>query len=222
MVNFKEAIIQSTIALGALCAATSLAAFGARTIVVAQTPTGTKGVIAKNVYISPECDFRVVVPNAAVPGHTARDEGDDEVWQVVFTDDFGGFYRLLSLKNPKGEFTAEGVLGMKNYAQAFDKEVLETTRGREIRFIDVEKQGAEITIKTARKLPDGSIEWDSMTPDLVTANAVFEANGHLYHGIAGVAQMEKMDQQTAVQRAKERLAKFLGGFESGKPGRQNR
>ncbi len=219
MMNLRRLSIQ---VLGVFCAATSFAAFGVRTGVVAQTAKGTKGVIAKNSYTSPERDFRVVIPNEAVPGFAARDEGDGDVWQVLFTDDFGGFYRMLSLKNPKGEFTADRVLGMKNYAQAFDKEVLETTRGHEIRFIDVEKQGAEITIKTARKLPDGSIEWDSMTPDLVTANAVFETNRHLYHVIAGVAQMEKMDQPTAVQRAKERLVKFLEGFESGTPVRQSR
>jgi len=221
MMSLRGVRISKTIVLAVLCAATSPAVFGEGTIVAAQSAKGTKGEIAKNIYTSPDRDFHVVIPNASVPGHTARDEGDAEVWQVVFTDDFGGFYRLLSLKNPKGELTADSVLGMKNYAQVFDKETLETRRGREIRFIDVEKQGAEITIKTARKLPDGTIEWDSMTPDLVTANAVFEANEHLYHVIAGVAQMEKMDQPTAVQRAKERLSKLLDGFECGKPVRKS-
>ena len=194
----------------------------------------TKGSISKNIYSSPDGDYRVAIPNAKVPGASARDEGSNEGWQVIFTDDFGGFYRLLSLKNPKGELSAEGVLRMENYAKVFDKEVLQTPRGREIRFVDIEKNGAEMTVKSSRTLPDGSIQWDSITPDLVTANAVFEANGRLYHLIAGVTMLDldlpdsvleskgvsvtpgrKLDQPAAVQRAKERLAKLLDGFRFG-------
>lgn len=194
----------------------------------------TKGKISKNVYSSPDGDYRVAIPNAKVPGASARDEGSNEGWQVIFTDDFGGFYRLLSLKNPKGELSAEGVLRMENYAKVFDKEVVQTSRGREIRFVDIEKNGAEMTVKSSRTLPDGSIQWESITPDLVTANAVFEAHGRLYHLIAGVtmldldlpdsvlesrgvsvAQGKKLDQPAAVQKAKEQLAKLLDGFRFG-------
>jgi hypothetical protein len=182
-----------------------------------QTGAKTMGKILNRVYTSPDRDFRVAVPNTDIPGASARDEGDDEVWQVIFTDDFGGFYRLLSLKNPKGELSADRVLTMKSYADAFEKEIVNTTRGREVRFVDVEKEGAEITVQTSRRLPDGSITWDKKTPDLITANAVFEANGRLYHVIAGIAKTDKMEQLTAIARAKQKLEKFLNGVELLKP-----
>lgn len=227
--------------LGVTCILSAVLLSGAGDLSYGQIAKHTKGKISKNIYTSPDGDFRVAIPNANVPGAAARDEGALEVWQAIFTDDLGGFYRLISMKNPSGELKAENVLTMEPYAKAFDKETLQTSRGSEVHFVDVEKNGSEMTVTTFQKQPDGSLKSVTNKPDLITANAVFEANERLYHLIAGVTMMdlvlpdnvfdskrsvvvvpttkEKMDQAAAVRKAKERLAKLLEGFQVEAPKR---
>ena len=128
--------------LAVTCTLSAVLLSGAGDLSYGQIAKHTKGKISTNIYTSPDGDFRVAIPNANVSGAAARDEGAPEGWQVIFTDDFGGFYRLISMKNPSGALKAETVLAMATYAKAFDKETLQTSRGSEVRFVDVEKNGA--------------------------------------------------------------------------------
>ena len=98
-----------------------------------------------------------------------------------------------------------------------------------------------MTVTTFQKQPDGSLKSDTNKPDLITANALFEANGRFYHLIAGVTMLglvlpdnvldskrkpvvipttkEKLVQAAAVRKAKERLAELLEGFQVEAPKR---
>jgi tetratricopeptide (TPR) repeat protein len=171
-----------------------------------------KGTVADGRYSSSQGGFTIRIPALLKPGARVRDETDDDMtgWQVILTDDLGAFYRIISLDKAKGNFSAEGVLKM--YPEAREKGFVETSRGRELRFVDVEKEGAELTVSTMTKSKDGKMEWEKRRPDLATANAVFEAKGRVYHIVAGVTAIQSDDTDRAISRAREKLDSFLSGL----------
>ncbi len=170
-----------------------------------------KGVVAEGKYESMDGDYKVVIPGLLKPGARVRDEDvPGELSQVIFTDDLGSFYRIISLKNDKGDHSYERILSI--YPEARGKQKLETVRGLEVHFIDVEKEGAEIVVKTFKKEKDGKIEWKEKSPDLVTVNCIFQANNRFYHVVAGVPLMQAMTEERAITLAKERLEKLLAGL----------
>lgn len=179
-----------------------------------------KGMVREGKYTSREGDYKVLIPSLLKPGARVRDEGDSTGHQVIFTDDLGAFYRIISLNNDKGEFSNEKIVAA--FPHARDKQMLETTRGREMRFVDTEKEGAEVVVQSLKQNKGGKIETEVRRPDLVTANSVFEVNKRIYHVVAGVTIManlfdeEQTDQQKeerASKGAKGKLEKFLAGLE---------
>lgn len=170
-----------------------------------------KGTVRKGKYISREGDYEVVIPSLLKPGARVRDEGDSTGHQVIFTDDLGAFFRIISLNNDKGEFSPEKILAA--FPGARDKQISETTRGREMRFVDTEKEGAEVVIQTLKPGKDGKMESEVRRPNLITANSVFQVNKRIYHVVAGVTIMFEQTEETASKQAKEELKEFLAGLE---------
>lgn len=170
-----------------------------------------KGTVREGKYISREGDYKVLIPFLLKPGARVRDEGDSRGHQVIFTDDLGAFYRIISLNNDKGELSREKIFAA--FPHARDKQISDTTRGREMRFVDIEKEGAEVVVRSLKQGEGGKMESEVRKPDLVTANSVFEVNKRIYHVVAGVTIMLEQTEETASKPAKEELEKILAGLE---------
>jgi hypothetical protein len=138
-----------------------------------------KGSIQGNLYTSPEKDFQVVIPVSESNGGKARDasttRGDTTITQVIFTDDFGDFFRILSFKTPVS------IDDIHVFHDVREEKIITTKWGRTRHLIDVEKEGSELTVTSIEK--GGTTQ--TVTPDMITANALFATNGHIYHLVAG-------------------------------------
>lgn len=167
-----------------------------------------KGSLKQDVYTSQLGDFRVRVPVHAALGGAVRDEygkrGDNEMEQVIFTDDFGAFFRIVSLKT---SMPMDAV--MRTFQDVRESQTLQTEQGRELRVINVEKEGAEISVTSIQK---GQAPQTSR-PDLVTANLVFEKNGRIYHLVAGAAVLGKNGPEDLFQHVRKKLDDLQQGFE---------
>ena len=198
-----------TAILSSVVLVVSLASSG-QSSVVQKLGQDIKGKVKDGVYTSVNRDYSVHVPELVYPGAFVRDEGGDGVSQVIFTDDFGAFYRIVMLDK------AELGIGLDDSLVVFkhlrEKEVVQTARGKEWRLIDVEPEGAELSIKTLQ--PDAS--WKERRPDLVIAAAVFEHSGHVYHVIAGTSVLGLkpfvQTEESATTISKQRLDTFLAGL----------
>jgi hypothetical protein len=172
-----------------------------------------KGSIKGDVYTSPGKEFRVAVPVDESAGGAVRDEQgkDVEISQVIFTDDFGSFYRIVCTKTSRSVDEMMGV-----FHDIRDKKTTEGPYGRELRVIDVEPEGSEMTITTIK--PGSSTE--VVRPDLITANVLFSMNGRIYHVVAGYMAFRDKGVEREQQMVISRLEQFLAGFqplENGKP-----
>lgn len=172
-----------------------------------------KGSIKGDVYTSPGKEFRVAVPVDESAGGAVRDEQgkDVEISQVIFTDDFGSFYRIISTKTSRSVDEMMGV-----FHDIRDKKNTEGPYGRELRVIDVEPEGSEMTITTIK--PGSPTE--VVKPDLITANVLFSINGRVYHVAAGYMAFRDKGVEREQNMVITRLEQFLAGFqplENGKP-----
>ena len=171
-----------------------------------------QGSVIDNVYTNPERDFRVRVPVYEDMGGAARDETAKGsgylISQVIFTDDFGWFYRVVSITPRKEKATIEGAL--YTLRDIRDKKEIQTARGRELRVINIEEQGAEVTVTTIKK---GS-EPKTGKPDLLTANAIFAANGRVYHLVVGFPLYEGSTKEQVTDQVNKKLEDFLVTFEA--------
>ena len=166
-----------------------------------------RGAYSKDIYISFLKDYRVHAPWPFRLGMEISDEGDRDVAQVLFTDSLGGFYRVVSISSDNGR-TLEGSL--QALKEPIEQHEIQGARGKEFRVINVERNNAEASIKIAGAAPDSK----AGRPDLVTANAVFAANGRIYHVVAGAVSFDNSGTQAAGQIAQRRLENFLSGFEA--------
>ena len=178
------------------------------------------GNLSNGVYSFPGGKIRAKVPPLLEPGAKVRDEKTDDVTQVIFSDDAGAFYRVVLLDNSRGEYKPEDVMNV--FKGLREKEITGTVRGRELRVIDLEKEGAEITIMKITKDKDGNSKPEQMVPDLLTANSVFEIDKNIIHVVAGVpiihivasmpgSKPDNLEKQTKI--VKDRLEKLLSGIE---------
>ena len=127
-----------------------------------------------------------------------------EMEQVIFTDDFGGFYRIISLKS---SMSIDQV--MNTFGDVREKQTLQTERGRELRVINVEKNGSEISVTSFK--PGEPAQ--TTRPDLVTANLVFEKHGRIYHLAAGAVVLGDHRPEDMFDRARKSLDALLQKFE---------
>jgi len=169
------------------------------------------GNFANGKYAFPGDKIRVKAPPLLEPGAKIRDEKSTQVIQVVFTDDLGAFYRVIVLDNSGGDFKLEDVLS--TFDGLREKQMIETSRGQEIRAIDLEKEGAEIIVTTTTKDEAGKPKTEQKTPDLLTANAAFVKNTSIIHVVAGMPVLDPAKVETLTVTVKERLDKFLAGLE---------
>jgi len=167
--------------------------------------TSIQGKFSKDVYSDPTGDFRVRAPTMVRGTLQVKDEGGPSVgWQVLFGDRLGSFYRAVFVAIPG--MTAENAL--RTLHEPREKQEIQTARGRELRVVDVERANAEVRLSIVSRG-----ETKQETPDLVTSNAIFMANGHVHHVVAGVVSFDSSNIQAAAEVARQRLEKFLAGFE---------
>jgi hypothetical protein len=165
-----------------------------------------RGTFNHDAYTSSLKDYHVQAPRPFRPGITVRDESEKVASEVIFSDDFGGFYRVVSFNAESGITLESSLRALK---EPLEQKEVQTARGKEFRIINVERNGAEVSIKMEHKPADSK----AGTPDLVTANAAFMANGRVYHVIAGAVNFDESGMQAAKELAQRRLERFLSGFE---------
>ncbi|MFZ0771134.1 MAG: hypothetical protein WCA49_20825 [Candidatus Sulfotelmatobacter sp.] len=168
--------------------------------------TSIQGTFSNDVYTDPTGDFRVRAPRMVRGTLQVKDEGGPSVgWQVLFLDRLGGFYRVVRV-----DLTGKTVEdALRTLHEPREKQEIQTARGRELHVIDVERANAEVRLS----IVSGG-ETKQETPDLVTANAIFMANDHVHHVVAGVVSFDPSNIQGATEVARQRLEKFLAGFEA--------
>ncbi len=165
------------------------------------------GTLRNDVYTSASKDYRVRAPRPFRLGMKVRDENEADACEVIFSDDFGGFYRVLSFGMANGVTLEKSLRALKG---PIEQKEMQTDRGKEFRVINVERAGAEVGVKIADAPPNSK----AGTPDLVTANAAFVANGRIYHVVAGAVSFDSSGTEAAAEVARRRLEKFLAGFEA--------
>jgi hypothetical protein len=171
---------------------------------------GLKGSVKQGVYTSPDRDYGISIPS--LWGGRVRDGGVDKIgsfWcrsQVIFTDDFGLFYRVVSFgPQPCDTLTPDALVERGVFHNIQQKKPVWTSKGRGWRVIDVEKHGAEIIVtdSTGKR----------SQPDLVTANAVFVAdNGRVYHVTVGLPVAFGVTVEQRAEQLPNDLDNFLKGF----------
>lgn len=174
--------------------------------------THITGRVEAGSYTNPQKDFRVVVPVQGELGGNVRDEsfkGDETfVTQVVFTDDLGFFYRVVSLTGlRKRKLNVYSPL--KVFHDIREQQEIYTANGLELRIINIEKAGAEVLVTEGGM---GKVT-SSYRPDLVTANAILTANGRIYHLTAGFPLYRGATLADVTEKVKKKLETFLAGFE---------
>jgi hypothetical protein len=130
---------------------------------------------------------------------------------VIWTDLLGAFYRVFVLNNSRGEFDIN--VAIKIFKGIRERETITTRRGKELRIVDVEKEGAELTITKMWPDKKGSAKWEQRKPDLLTANAAFASNQMIVCVTAGLPILDADKINVQVGEVKERLDKFLSGIE---------
>lgn len=168
------------------------------------------GKLSNGEYIFPGGKLKVKIPPLVEPGAKIRDEGMDDVTQVILTDDFGAFYRVVVLDNSRSEYGVEAVLNV--FKGIREKEWKTTSRGKELRVVDLEKEGAEMVLTTWKTDEHGERKVEQQVPDLLTANAAFAADRMLIHIVAGLPVMNADKIGARASQVKELLEKFLLGI----------
>ncbi len=172
-----------------------------------------KGSVANKIYTSIHEDFTVAIPDLMKPGAMVRDEEEQNISLVSFTDSFGTFYCVTSINNAEEMLSLSSVLNL--FKEARDVLAVETERGQEMRFMFLVRGGAQLRVRTPRKNTGKKLEWDEKIPDLLTANSIFVAGKRIYQVIAGVTLLELLkpiDEKEAAKTAREQLENLLRGL----------
>jgi hypothetical protein len=147
------------------------------------------------------------VSKAGIADESAKAE-DMFLSQVIFTDDLGSFYRVVSITG-RHKRTINVYTPFNVFHDVRDKQEQQTVRGLEVRVINVEAAGAEVAVTTGSK--DGNPT--TVKPDLLTANAIFAANNRVYHLTAGLPLYQRSTVAQVTGQVRRRLEEFLTGFE---------
>ncbi|MBX7219793.1 MAG: hypothetical protein K1Y36_07595 [Blastocatellia bacterium] len=169
------------------------------------------GKLAKGTYTFPDGKIKVKVPPLLEPGAKVRDEKVEVLTQVIFTDDLGTFYRVVVVNNVPPVTTLDRIQGVFKNPQS-KKEIM-TARGREVHLIDLEPEGAEIRVTSFIKDHNNQFVSSTMTPDLLTANVLFETDHAIIHVIAGIPLFQDAAVENKTDLVKEKLKRFLEGVE---------
>src|SRR5436853_7863901 len=92
------------------------------------------GKLSNGEYSFPGGKLKIKLPPLVEPGAKIRDEKAEDVTQVILTDDFGAFYRVVVLDNSRGEYDVDAVLNV--FKGVREKEMITTTRGKELRVVE--------------------------------------------------------------------------------------
>ena len=161
------------------------------------------GKLSNGEYSFPDGKLKIRTPSLLMkPGAKIRDEKAPGITQVIWTDLLGAFYRVFTIDNSRGEFDVE--VAMKVFKGIRERETISTARGKELRIVDVEKEGAEIIITTMGR---------QRKPDLLTANASLASNQMIICVTAGLPIYDAGKIEAQVGEVKKRLEQFLSGIE---------
>ena len=163
-------------------------------------------------YASPGGEYTVKVPFLVKPGARIQEGTDPPNQFVVFADDFGTLYRILSRDNQTGEVTFEQLesglrIGESPFGPIREKEVVTTIRGQELRFLALMEKGSPLV---SRSTVDGKIVERAL--DLVEAVSIFIHGNRVYTVSAGVTPLSGQSEAAASAKAKENLETFLAGL----------
>jgi len=163
-------------------------------------------------YASPGGEYTVQVPFLVKPGARIQ-EGTDPLNQfVLFADDYGKQYRILSRDNQTGEVTFEQlesglIIGESPFGPILEKEVVTTIRGQELRLLTVTENGSPLV---SRSRVDGKTVERAL--DLVEAVSIFIHGDRVYTVSAGVTPLSGQPEAADSVKAKENLETFLEGL----------
>jgi hypothetical protein len=156
-------------------------------------------------YASPGGEYTVKVPHLVKPGAIIREGTDPPNQVVVFLDDFGTLYRILSRDNQTGEVTFEQLesglrVGESPFGPIREQEVVTTIRGQELRLSTLMKEGSPLV-------------FGGRALSLVAAVSIFIHGDRVYTVSAGVTpEGWNLTEAEASARAKENLETFLAGL----------
>ena len=185
-----------------------LACFLFAAVTLAQTSDVPSGRLGSS-YASPGGEYTVKVPSLVKPGARIQ-EGTDPLNQyVLFADDFGKLYRILSRDNQTGEVTFEQLeSGLRIGGPIREKEVVTTIRGQEIRLLSLMEEGSPLV---SQSTVDGKTVEKEL--DLVEAVSIFLHGNRVYTVSAGVTPWATgLSEAAASAKAKENLETFLAGL----------
>ncbi len=163
-------------------------------------------------YASPGGEYTVTVPYLVKPGARIQEGTDPPNQFVVFADDFGTQYRILSRDNQTGEVTFEQLesglrIGETPFGPIREKEVVTTSRGQEIRLLSLTEDGSPLV---SRSKVDGKTVERAL--DLIEAVSIFIHGDRVYTVSAGVTPLFGQSEAAASAKANENLETFLAGL----------
>ncbi len=185
-----------------------LACFLFAGVTLAQTSDVPSGRLGSS-YASPGGDYTVKVPSLVKPGARIQEGTDPMNQYVLFADDFGKLYRILSRDNQTGEVTFEQLeSGLRIGGPIREKEVVTTIRGQEIRLLSLMEEGSPLV---SQSTVDGKTVEKEL--DLVEAVSIFLHGNRVYTVSAGVTPWATgLSEAAASAKAKENLETFLAGL----------
>jgi len=163
-------------------------------------------------YASPGGEYTVTVPYLVKPGARIQEGTDPPNQIVVFADDFGTKYRILSRDNQTGEVTFEQLesglrIGETPFGPIRETKVVTTSRGQEIRLLSLTEDGSPLV---SRSKVDGKTVERAL--DLIEAVSIFIHGDRVYTVSAGVTPNMGQSEAVASAKAKENLETFLAGL----------
>lgn len=163
-------------------------------------------------YASPGGEYTVTVPYLVKPGARIQEGTDPPTQFVLFADDFGTQYRILSRDNQTGEVTFEQLnsglrIGETPFGPIREKEVVTTIRGQEIRLLSLTEDGSPLVSRS--KVGGKTVE---TALDLVEAVSIFIHGNRVYTVSAGVTPLPGQSEAANSAKAKKNLETFLVGL----------
>ncbi len=167
--------------------------------------------LENGIYTSPDNEFTVRIPDLIQPGLRIDERQiNPATWGVFFADDFGRVYTVLKSEMRVRELTIEEIATDFEVGELlYEKEFIETARGRELRLAGLSEGGSPLI--TWSKV-DG--QWVESRNDLFEAWSVFVHGPTMYTFKVGITPLgidrAKPDTEAIIENAKQRLEIFLG------------
>ncbi len=182
--------------------------------------------LENGIYTSPDNEFSVRIPELIQPGIRIDERQiNPTTWGVLFADDFGRVYTVYKTEIRGQKPTIEEIATDFEVGELlYEKEFIETARGRELRLAGLSEGGSPLT---TRSRVEG--QWVETSNDLIEAWAVFLHGPTMYTFKVGITPLDfdpemmrggelwlehdddraKPETEAIIENAKQRLEIFL-------------